>query len=117
MDATRIRQLEEALPATRWILTGKHAFGRLGLLARLSSYDGWFDARDDYAYPGEYLVDLEATWSLGESMTLAVGGQNALNTYPQENPGATFSGNRYGPGSPFGSNGGFYYARLGYRWN
>ncbi len=117
VDATRIRQLEEALPATRWILTGKRAFGPLGLLARLSSYDGWFDARDDRSYPGVYLVDLEATWSIGESMTLAVGGQNALNTYPQENPGATFSGNRYGPGSPFGSNGGFYYARLGYRWN
>ncbi len=117
VDATRIRQLEEALPATRWILTGKHAFGRMGLLARLSWFGGWFDARDDYAYPGAYLADIEATWSIGESMTLAVGGQNALNTYPEENPGATFSGNRYGPGSPFGSNGGFYYARLAYRWS
>ncbi|WP_420633778.1 TonB-dependent receptor [Candidatus Palauibacter sp.] len=117
VDDTRIRQLEEALPATRWILTGKHRLGRLGLLGRVSSYDGWFDARDDRSYPGEYLLDLEASWSIGESLTFSAGGQNVLNTYPQENPGATFSGNRYGPGSPFGSNGGFYYARLGYRWN
>ena len=117
VDATRIRQLEEALPVTRWILTGKRSLGRLGLMGRLSYYAGWFDARDDYSYPGGTLLDLEASWSINESLTLSAGGQNALNHYPQENPGATFSGNRYGPGSPFGSNGGFYYARIGYRWN
>ena len=47
---------------------------------------------------------------------MTIGGQNALNNYPQENPNAVFSGNRYGPNSPFGSNGGFYYLRFGYRW-
>ena len=117
VDETRIRQLEEGLPGTRWILSGKHALGRLALLGRLSYYAGWFDARDDTSYPGEALLDLEAAYSLSESLTLSVGGQNALNRYPEENPGATFSGNLYGPGAPFGSNGGFYYARLGYRWN
>ncbi|WP_425154290.1 TonB-dependent receptor [Candidatus Palauibacter sp.] len=116
VDDTRIRQLEEALPATRWLLTGKHALGRRGLMARVSYYAGWFDARDDYSYPGATVLDLEASWSINESLTLSAGGQNALNHYPEENPGATFSGNRYGPGSPFGSNGGFYHARLGYRW-
>ena len=117
LDDTRIRQLEEGLPDTRWILTGKHALGRVSLLGRLSYYAGWFDARDDLSYPGAHLVDLEASWSIGESLTFTAGGQNALNRYPEENPGATFSGNRYGPGSPFGSNGGFYYLRLAYRWN
>ena len=117
LDDTRIRQLEEGLPGTRWILTGKHALGRLSLLGRLSYYAGWFDSRDDMAYPGARLVDLEASWSIGDALTLTAGGQNALNRYPAENPGAEFSGNRYGPGSPFGSNGGFYYLRLGYRWN
>lgn len=117
LDDTRIRQLEEGLPGTRWILTGKHALGRVSLLGRLSYYAGWFDARDDLSYPGAHLVDLEASWSIGESLTFTAGGQNALNRYPEENPGAMFSGNRYGPGSPFGSNGGFYYLRLAYRWN
>ena len=117
VDDTRIRTLEEGLPQTRWILTGKHGLGRLSFMGRLSYYAGWFDARDDVSYPGNALVDLEAAWSIGESLTFTVGGQNALNRYPEENPGAAFSGNRFGPGSPFGSNGGYYYARLAYRWN
>jgi iron complex outermembrane receptor protein len=117
LDDTRIRQLEEALPVTRWILTGKHALGRVSLMGRLSYYAGWFDARDDRSYPGAHLLDLEASWAIGDALTLAAGGENALNRYPEENPGAAFSGNRYGPESPFGSNGGYYYARLAYRWN
>ena len=117
VNETRIRQLEEGLPGSRWLLTGRHALGPVGLMARLSYYGGWYDSRDEFAYPGEAILDLEASWAVGESLTLTVGGQNALNHYPEENPTATFSGNRFGPGSPFGSNGGYYYARLGYRWN
>ena len=116
VNDTRIRQLEEGLPRYRWLVTGKHALGGVRLLARLSYYDGWFDSRDDTSYGGDHLVDLEASYSLNESATVTIGGQNALNNYPQENPNAIFSGNRYGPNSPFGSNGGFYYLRFGYRW-
>ena len=116
VNDTRIRQLEEGLPRYRWLATGKHALGGVRLLARLSYYDGWFDSRDDTSYGGNHLVDLEASYSLSEAATVTVGGQNALNHYPQENPNAVFSGNRYGPNSPFGSNGGFYYLRFGYRW-
>ena len=117
VNDTRIRQLEKGLPRYRWLLTGKHAVGDVHLLGRLSYYGGWFDARDDHSYGGDYLVDLEASYSLGEGVTLTLGGQNALNDYPEENPNGVFSGNRYGPNAPFGSNGGFYYVRLGYRWN
>ncbi len=117
LNTTRIRQLEEGLPRTRWAVTGKHALGGVRLLGRLSYYDGWYDARDEHFYGGDYLVDLEASFSLGESTVVAIGGQNALNNYPEKNPTPGFSGNRYSPASPFGSNGGFYYVRLGYRWN
>ncbi len=115
VNDTRIRQLEEGLPRYRWLVTGKHTLGAVRLLGRLSYYDGWFDSRDDLYYNGDYLVDLEASYSLGEAATVTVGGQNALNNYPEENPNAVFSGNRYSPNSPFGSNGGFYYLKLGYR--
>ena len=114
VNETRIRQLQEGLPRYRWVLTGKHALGDLGLLGRLSYYDGWFDSRDDLPYGGAHLVDIELLYSVSESVTLTVGGQNALNNYPAENPNAVFSGNMYSPNSPFGSNGGFYYLRLGY---
>ncbi len=117
VNDTRIRQLEEGLPRYRWLVTGKHTLGDLRLLGRLSSYDGWFDSRDDLYYNGDYLLDLEAAYSLRETATVTVGGQNVLNNYPEENPNAVFSGNRYSPNSPFGSNGGFYYLRLAYRLN
>ena len=117
VNDTRIRQLEEGLPRYRWLVTGKHTLGDLRFLGRLSSYDGWFDSRDDLYYNGAYLLDLEASYSLRETATVTVGGQNVLNNYPEENPNAVFSGNRYSPNSPFGSNGGFYYLRLGYRLN
>ena len=116
VNDTRIRQLQEGLPRHRWLLTAKQAVGDVRLLGRLSYYGGWFDSRDDISYAGNHLVDLEASYSLSDGATVTVGGQNALNRYPQENPNAVFSGNRYGPNSPFGSNGGFYYLRFGYRW-
>ena len=64
VNDTRIRQFEEGLPRYRWLVTGKHTLGDLRLLGRLSSYDGWFDSRDDLYYNGDYLLDLEASYSL-----------------------------------------------------
>ena len=116
LDAERIRQLQEGLPRTRWNATARHRLGDVALLGRVSSYAGWFDARDDRPYAGKVLVDLEASYMIGESLRLTVGGDNAFNNYPDVNPDAGFSGNRYSPTSPFGSNGGYYYARLSWRW-
>jgi iron complex outermembrane receptor protein len=64
------------------------------------------------------LVDLELRARLGNGFTLGVGADNLLDKYPTMNPvtvnttGVT-SFSRY---SPFGFNGRFLYARLGYRW-
>jgi len=67
---------------------------------------------------GNYLVDLEAAYDWTGPVTVAVGGQNSLDYYPQENPiGADALANRYSQYTPFGFNGGFYYVRLKYRWN
>ena len=116
LDTIRIRQLEEALPRTRWILEAHQGLGPLRLLGRMSYFGGWFDALEDVAYTGETLVDLEVAWSVGQFVTVVLGGQNVFNNFPDENPHATRSGNRYSRFSPFGYNGGFYYARIGYRW-
>ena len=117
LSEVRIRQLEDALPGTRWTASGRRAWGGVSALARLSYYAGWFDSRDDRDYPGEYLVDLEARYVVNESTTLSIGGQNALNQYPEENPNAAaVAGNLYSPATPFGASGGFYYVKMGYRW-
>ena len=118
LDEVRIRQLRDALPGIRWVGSGRRTWGgSLSTLARISYYAGWFDSRDDRDYPGEFLVDLEASYAIGASTTLTFGAQNALNQYPQENPRAAMvAGNRYSPNSPFGSSGGFYYVKMGYGW-
>ena len=117
LDDERIRQLEEGLPRTRWLYTAKHALGPVRLLGRVSYYAGWFDARDARSYPGAPLLDLEAAYAFADGLTLTAGAQNALNRHPERNPHADRAGNLYGLNSPFGTGGGFYYARLGYRWD
>ena len=117
LDEVRIRQLEDALPGTRWTTSGRRTWGDLSLLGRLSYYAGWFDSRDDRDYPGEFLVDLEATYAVSETAKITVGSQNALNQYPEENPNAaTVAGNRYSPATPFGGSGGFVYVKAGFSW-
>ena len=112
LDALRIRELEEAIPGTRWNATVRQALGRWSLLGRLSWYDEWFDSRDSHVYRGDAVVDLEAAYPLGASTTLALGGQNVLGNDPEENPHAAARGNRFSSFTPFGVNGVFYYVRI-----
>ncbi len=116
LNETRIEQLEDALPGTRWTAAVRRGWGDVSVLGRLSYYAGWFDSRDDRSYPGEYLVDLEASYAVSESARLTFGAQNALNRYPDENPEATRAGNLYSPGTPFGASGGFYYVKARIGW-
>ena len=118
----RVRNLEEAHPRTRWNAAVDQAAGRWRLLGRLSYYGDWFDYRDGFVYAGKPVVDVEAARPLGDAVTIAVGGRNVLNTYPDENPKVGdpslgfWGGNLYPPSTPFGFNGGYYYVRIDYRW-
>ena len=47
-------------------------------------------------------------------ITITLGVQNILNTYPDENPKSGNIGNQYGQFSPFGFNGAYWYAKFGY---
>ena len=116
VDALRIRELQEALPGTRWTATVRQTLGRWRLLGRLSYYAAWFDSRDLYVYHGDSVVDLDAAYPVSESTTLTIGGQNVFGNDPEANPIARAKGNRYSAHTPFGVNGGFYYVRVNYRW-
>ncbi len=116
LDDTRIRQLQEAVPGTRWNATVRQAVGGWSLLGRVSWYDEWFDARDLYLYHGDAVVDLEASYPVTASTTLTIGGRNALGNDPEANPIARQKGNRFSAHTPFGYNGAFYYLRLNYGW-
>jgi len=118
LDASRIRQLEEGLPETRWSLTGTQSWGPLRLLARVSQYDGWYDNEDGRSYDGgNFIVDAEVAYNVNDGLTFILGAQNLFDEYPDENPGgAAGAGNRYSQYTPFGFNGGFWYGRMTYRF-
>ena len=117
LDEVRIRQLEDALPATRWTLAARRAWHAFSALARLNYYAGWFDSQDDWSYPGAHLVDVEASYRLSESATITAGGQNALNRYPGQKPAAgAIAGNLYSSATPFGASGGFLYVKGVWSW-
>ena len=125
----RIATIEKGLPEFRWNLAMNHSAERWNLMTRVNYYDGWWDSEDAqnllgrnnapmYSdYNGEFLLDVELGIPLPNSTSIAIGVQNLLNTYPDDNPGAADGvGNRYGQFSPFGFNGSYYYVRFNYAW-
>ncbi len=127
LTESRIRILQEGLPRLRGNVTVNHTFP-MGLrgLVRGSYWGGYYDGEQPYYesnpantidYPSRILFDVEAAYSMSNNLTLTVGSQNVLNTFPQEYPGAAAGvGNRYGQFTPFGFNGAFLYGKLGYQW-
>ena len=117
--------LERGVPRIRWNAAVNHRVGRVGLLGRLNYFGSWadhFDARfvrgaDSPLLDGRYIVDLEASIAVTDNVTLAFGGQNVLNTFSQRmGLFAEIFGLPYSQFTPWGLSGGYYYARVNYRW-
>ena len=117
--------LERGVPRTRWNVAINQQVARVGLLGRLNYYGAWvdhFDARfvrggDAPILDGRYIVDLEATIPLRGDVTLAVGGQNVFDTFSQRmDLFAEIFGLPYSQFTPWGLSGGYYYARVNFRW-
>lgn len=116
LDLGRIRQLESALPGTRYSITANHIKDPWRFLARVSYFSDWYDSEDGRDYEGKFIVDAEVAYNITKNLTLVAGAQNILDQYPDRNPDAAAGvGNAYSQFSPFGFNGGFMYARI--RWN
>ena len=130
LDGRRLAEYAYALPRTRWNVGVTQHFGpRTSLLGRLSYYGGWYDYDSGHGeifalsgglaqgfFAGRPIVDLELGFDLGQGTTLAVGGQNVVDTYSQESAIAMSVGERYSEYTPWGYSGAYYYVRLGYGW-
>ena len=130
LDHHRTRELEENLPKHRASLTlAQSITDAWGVIGRANYFSGWFDSEDYLQdpdvpgeppkgtgeYTGKFTVDLETTYTVASGLALTLGGRNILNTYPDENPnGADSVGNKYGQFSPFGFDGAYWYAKVGY---
>ena len=115
LDDLRIKELEENLPKQRGSLTLSQSItSQWSVLGRSSYYGDWYDSEDDETYTAKVLFDLETSFLAGSGVIMTIGVQNFLNTHPDENPKSGNIGNQYGQFSPFGFNGAFWYAKVGY---
>ena len=129
LDGRRLAEYAYALPRTRWNVGVTQRLGRASLLGRLSYYGGWYDYDSGHGevfapsgglpqgfFAGRPIIDLELSTDLRRGTTLAVGSQNAFNTYSQVSAIAMSVGEQYSEYTPWGYSGAYYYVRLGYGW-
>lgn len=131
IDDFRAASIEETLPKTRYNFTVNHDADRWRVMGRANYFGSFWDNQDaDYTglgvdypkYGGKVLVDAEVGIPLADSgVELSIGGDNILNTYPDEYEparydGAFDAGSRYPQLSPFGFNGAFFYTRINYHY-
>ncbi len=124
INASRVFDLENQIPENRTALTFDYdTGGAFSGYVRLNHYGSWKstgglfspgDASDVSSYGSETLVDLEATWRFNDYIRLSVGAENVFDTEPDKegDPVLSFLGVDKALTSPFGVNGGFWYARL-----
>jgi len=115
IDATRILELEEALPETRYTVSGVHMMNNWRFMARYSYFDDWYDSEDTLSYDGYGIIDAEVGYTLDMGLAVIVGASNLFDETPDKNPNAAAGvGNKYSQWSPGGFNGQFVYTRLVY---
>ncbi len=130
INATRIRQIEETTPDTRWSASGNHRFDSFRVMARVSYYSEWFDSFEndvfgtDAVFQGEFVMDLEGEYSINDSSSILLGVTNIFNNKGEKATDvndlgfdtATILGEVYSQYTPFGFNGTFMYARYQYNF-
>ncbi|MCG8443174.1 MAG: TonB-dependent receptor [Caulobacterales bacterium] len=124
----RVRQIEDSTPAVRGNVSVNHFHGPFRGLARVNYYGSFFECHldatnDDPATGGcdlphegdpQVTVDLEAGYTLNDRVEIALGAQNAFDSYPDElDPSLQgVAGSQYPAVAPGGYSGGFYYVRM-----
>jgi iron complex outermembrane receptor protein len=115
--------IENGLPEFKGNITFNHDHGPFNALARLNYYGEYFECHVD-AYGGgptgcdlpvdgdaQVTFDFELGYDLTERVNVALGAQNAFDSYTNENPFGGIVGAQYPATAPAGYLGGFYYVR------
>ena len=129
INASRVFDLENQVPESRTTITFDYDSGEAwNGHVRINNYGSWKstgglfspgDASDVSNYGSEILVDLEGTYRFNDTISLSIGAENVFDVEPdlEGDPILNFLGARTAITSPFGNNGGFWYARLAANFN
>jgi iron complex outermembrane receptor protein len=117
IDEDRVFDLENQLPNHRSVLTfGWSPTDVLHARLRFNRFGGWEDRTfgEVGSFGAKTLVDLEGSVRIAERVTVAAGGENIFDEFPDEetNSVLTSLGATQPLSSPFGFNGAFWYLRL-----
>jgi iron complex outermembrane receptor protein len=133
LDASAISDLETASPRVRvnlgalwkignWTINAREAF--YGKSSALSSSDGATYYETEVKPTA--ITDLELSYQFNKAWTVSVGANNLFNQYPDQVNSQLLAEQRanldnsavtvYPSFSPFGINGGYYYARVGVKF-
>ena len=123
---------EKSSPAYRFLLTGVWQIGDYTITLKETmngpSRNYGLSARTSSSYLVEldttFITDVEIAYALNDNWKIAIGADNVFNEYPAEFPdwakqealdvNSNSYVTKYSTLSPFGINGGYYYARVGY---
>ena len=118
---TETSRLVEGSPKDKVMLNGLWRHGPFSVNATATRY-GEFTVKGstaalDQTYAAKWVGDLSASYKYG-GWDFTVGSDNITDTYPDEVIFANSSGGQlpYSTSAPFGYNGAFYYAKVGYSW-
>ncbi|MCR5880287.1 TonB-dependent siderophore receptor [Phenylobacterium sp. J367] len=113
---------EEGTPDQKHVLAVDWSLGAFGATAKATYYGDVLipnnNATLDYKAGDHVLVDFEGRYELDMGATLALGVNNLFDEYPNATPPNVNTNGPIGfPSySPFGFNGRFLYARVGFNW-
>lgn len=126
ISEARVKKIEESLPRTKGYLSINHQREVFHASLRLNYYSSFYEDHLDSdvvlaadgglpIHGGSAMtVDADIGWKFASGLYFSLGAQNLFDQMPDENPWAGVAGARYPVHTPYGFNGGFYYARVGY---
>lgn len=132
LNAEDMYDFENGTPESRAILSVKHAFDDIEVVARASYYGEYtnidsvsliegtsqidFDNTASQTFSSEWFLDLEGTYHINETLSLIAGVRNLFDNYPDESApdmaGDACCGRIYRSDSIVDWQGGYYYTKL-----
>jgi iron complex outermembrane receptor protein len=128
ISEARIKKIEESLPSTKGYFSINHQREVFQANLRVNYYGSFYEdhldsdvvAIEDGGLPiygdSAVTVDAEVGWRFASGLYFNVGAQNLFDKVPDDNPWGGVAGAQYPVHAPYGFNGGFYYARVGYKF-